>query len=59
MVRKVFSVIFIGIFDAACVGWIMNLIKLFAMFGGDVTRMFIGRIVGVFIPIVGAIVGYM
>lgn len=39
-------------------GWIANVVKLFGMFDGPVTALFIGRIVGVFAAPLGAVLGY-
>jgi len=39
-------------------GWVANIVKLIGMIDGDVTAMFIGRIVGVFAAPVGAVLGY-
>jgi hypothetical protein len=38
-------------------GWIMNLFKFFSMLGGDLTALFIARIVGVFTPL-GCVLGW-
>lgn len=48
----VFAIPFVG-------GYIANIVKLISMVGGDVTTMFILRIVGIpFVPI-GAVLGYL
>jgi len=39
-------------------GWIANIVKLFGMFDGPVTALFIGRIVGVFAAPLGAVLGF-
>ena len=40
-------------------GWVANVSKLLGMFDGDVTAMFIARIVGVFMAPLGAVLGYI
>lgn len=40
-------------------GWIANIVKLFGMFGGDITALFVGRLVGVFAAPLGAVLGFM
>ena len=40
-------------------GWIANGVKLFGMFGGDITALFVGRIVGVFFAPIGAVLGFL
>lgn len=44
---------------AAVIGWVMNIIALVHMFNGDITPLFIGRIVGIFFAPLGAILGYL
>lgn len=43
----------------ATVGWVMNIVKLVGMLDGEVTTMFIARIVGVFAAPLGAVLGYL
>lgn len=43
----------------AGIGWVMNIVKLVGMLGGDITAMFIARIVGVAIAPLGAVLGFM
>lgn len=40
-------------------GWILNIIKMFGMLGGDVSAMLIARIVGIILAPLGAILGYL
>lgn len=40
-------------------GWVANIVKLFGMFGGDITALFVGRLVGVFAAPLGAVLGFM
>jgi hypothetical protein len=51
----------VAIVLAAIGGWIANIVKLFSMFGDniEITTMFVGRIVGIFIGPLGAVLGYM
>lgn len=46
---------------AALGGWIANIVKLVYMFGDniEITTMFVGRILGIFLAPLGAILGYM
>ena len=39
-------------------GWIANAVKFVGMLGGDINAMFIARIVGIFAPPFGAILGF-
>lgn len=41
------------------IGWIMNVVKLVGILGGDITAMFIARIAGVIIVPFGAVLGFM
>lgn len=43
---------------AAIVGWVMNIIAIFNMTAATPVGWVVGRIVGVFVPFIGAIVGY-
>jgi len=49
----------IAIWLAAAVGWIWNIVKIFAAAGDPITAWFIIRVVGVFAAPVGAVVGYL
>ena len=57
---SIFGVVFLlfcmGMF---LLGWVINIVKLFAMFDGPVTTMFVGRIVGVFAAPLGAVLGFL
>jgi len=49
----------IGLFIVAAIGgWVANVVKLIGMIDGELTAMFIARIVGVFAAPLGAILGY-
>lgn len=39
-------------------GWIGNIVKLVGLLDGDVTAMFVARVVGLFAPPLGAVLGY-
>ena len=41
------------------VGWVLNIVKLVELAGGDVTAMFVLRIVGIFVGPLGCILGYL
>jgi hypothetical protein len=40
------------------IGWVMNIIDLFYSAAGEVTALFILRVLGVIIPIIGAYLGW-
>lgn len=40
-------------------GWVANVVKFVGMLGGDVTAMFIARIVGIFAVPLGIVLGYL
>lgn len=40
------------------VGWVLNIVALFGSDLGEITGMFVLRIVGVVIPFIGAILGW-
>jgi hypothetical protein len=39
-------------------GWVANIIKLIAILDGGLTAMFVARIVGVFAPPLGVVLGF-
>lgn len=43
---------------AGVVGWVMNIITLIGSSADPITGMFVARIIGVFIPPLGAVLGY-
>lgn len=43
---------------AAVLGWVMNFVYFVGMLGGPMSTMFVGRVVGIFIAPLGAILGY-
>lgn len=46
-------------FVAALIGWILNIIKFVGMLGGEVTTMFLVRIVGIFFAPLGGVLGFI
>ena len=56
-----FSVVgfFVLLFIAAAVGWVWNIVKLFGVINDPVTGMEIARGFGVFMPPLGAILGFL
>lgn len=46
---------------AGFIGCVLNIIALIMTFihGGPITTLVIGRIIGVFVPIIGAVLGYV
>ena len=56
---KVLSVSAVAIVIAAIYGWIANIIALINMLDGNVSAMFIARIVGIFVAPFGSILGFI
>jgi hypothetical protein len=50
-----FGVLMVG----AGIGWVMNIIKIFAALSEPLTGMFIARVLGVFLVPVGCIAGWL
>lgn len=48
----------LGLLAAALYGWIMNIVLLFQLTLDSPLGWIIGRVAGVFIPIIGAVIGY-
>ena len=48
-----------GLIIAGIVGYIMNIIAIFAMNDNTPLGWIIGRILGVILPFIGAIIGYL
>ena len=40
-------------------GWIAHVVKLVGLLGGDITVMFVARVVGVFAAPLGAVLGFV
>jgi hypothetical protein len=57
-VELVMTVFLLVILQAAVVGWVWNIVKLVAMNFEPLTGLLIVRVVGIFIPPLGAVVGY-
>lgn len=53
------ELLFIIIIIAGVGGWVANIVKLVSMIDGDVTAMFVARVVGIFAAPLGAILGYL
>lgn len=51
--------IVLGITVAAIFGWVMNIISLWHTMDGPLTAKFIVRVIGVFVPVIGAVLGYL
>lgn len=43
---------------AGCVGWVWNIVKIIAVWGGPLTIELALRVVGIFVAPFGAILGY-
>lgn len=54
----IFELLVVALVFAGFGGWIANVVKFIGMLDGSVTAMFIARIVGVFVPPFGAILGF-
>lgn len=59
LIELIFTVFFLVIIPAAIGGWIWNIVKLIAMTFDPITGLLVVRIIGIFVPPVGAIVGYL
>lgn len=44
---------------AGVTGWVLNIIELANIVGGDITGMFVLRIIGIVIVPLGAVLGYL
>lgn len=53
------AVSFFIIMMAGAIGWIMNIVKIFAALDHPLTGLFLGRVIGVFIFPIGCIAGWM
>ena len=52
------AIFFILFVLAAIFGWFANIYKFFGMLGGEVTALFVARIVGIFAAPLGVVLGY-
>jgi hypothetical protein len=58
--HPVVSISIVVIAVLALVGWVLNLAQLFSMgWTSEVAGMIIVRVIGVFIPFIGSILGYV
>lgn len=53
------GIIMLVLFAAVIVGYVMNIFKIFSAMGSPITGLFIVRIIGIFIPVLGGIIGYI
>ena len=53
----VFSMVAIVV--AACIGYVLNILKIFGALGDPITGFFVGRVIGAFIVPIGCIVGWL
>lgn len=51
-------IVWVALAIAGGVGWVWNIVKLIAMNFDPLTGLLVVRIVGIFVPPVGAVVGY-
>jgi hypothetical protein len=56
---KVTAPIFIGIWIASAIGWIMNIITLAGSSFDPLTGMVVLRIIGIFVAPLGVVLGYI
>jgi len=56
---KLMGFIIILAWIAGAIGWVLNIIELVHSLTGPITAMFIARCVGVIIPFLGAVLGYL
>ena len=49
----------VALMAAAAVGWVLNVVKIFATLNDPLTGMFVGRVLGVFLVPIGCIVGWL
>jgi Na+/melibiose symporter-like transporter len=50
---------FLAIVVGAAIGWIMNIVKIFAALNDPLTGLFVGRVIGVFVFPIGCVAGWM
>ena len=48
-----------AMYVAVIYGYIANIVKLVGMFGGEVTAYFLGRCLGVVMPPLGVVLGFL
>lgn len=49
----------IAIYIVITVGWIMNVVAIWYTMDNPLTAKFILRVIGVFVPIIGSVLGYL
>jgi len=54
-----YVVFMIILLSVSFIGWVMNLVKFIALLGGDISTWFIVRLIGIPIPFIGAVVGWL
>ena len=54
-----YSMVTVAIYVILVAGWIANIVKLFAMDWAQVTVLFVFRAIGVFVPWLGAVLGFV
>lgn len=54
---KILAIAYLSLL-ALLIGWIINIVKLISMVGGEVSAMFIARCVGVFAAPLGGVLGF-
>lgn len=59
LIELLMGVFLLVIVPAAAIGWVWNIVKLVGMTLDPITGLLIVRVVGIFIPPLGAIVGYL
>lgn len=52
------AIVWLLIVIAAAIGWVMNIITLIGIINDPITGIFIMRVVGIFVPPLGAVLGY-
>ena len=56
---EILGIVFIALAILFLVGWVMNIVKLITNMHSPITGVFVLRIVGIFVPIIGAIMGWL
>lgn len=59
MPAVLFLLAYITVIVACVGGYVMNIIDLIATLGGEITALFVARIAGILIPILGIVLGYV
>ena len=59
IIELLIGMFFFVIIPAAAWGWVWNIVKLVGMTLDPITGMLIVRVIGIFIPPLGAVVGYL